>query len=282
MFNPFKRKKKSQPTFEPIEGPGLESEMSGPPLRPERRMPPTNEVRALASRGVPEPDIIRTLRSEGYTTSEIDQAMKEALRSRVTGDFYGPPKRGYEPSMPQPPPQERFPPREEIPPALGYPGAEFEESRGPEPSFEPEERGLEIPEIPEREIYPEPYPPPTGRMRVSPQKGIDRREIEEFIEVVVEEKTREIKERFKSTDMQIQQLLRKIDSFSEELNRIRSEKNSEIKAIESKIDGYSKNMEEMAGRIESMEKALRDSIAPMLESLRSLSELVKSLKEKSK
>ncbi|MEM5871742.1 MAG: hypothetical protein QW051_02630 [Candidatus Aenigmatarchaeota archaeon] len=273
MFNPFKRKKKT--LSEPFEA-GLPP---GPPM-PERRIVPTDEVRALASRGVPEPEIINTLKREGYSPSEIDQAMKEALRSRVAGDFYGPPPA----PTPQPYPSSEPPvysPREEIPPNLNYPGR-GEELYIPQPPLEPAPRTLEYPEMPEREYYPETYqayPQPTGRVR-GPQRGIDRREIEELTEVIVEEKIRELKERFKSIDAQFQQFTRKIESINDELNRMRSEKSGEIKAIENKIDGYSRNMEEMAGRIESLEKALRDSIAPMLESLRSLSELVKSLKEK--
>jgi len=53
----------------------------------------------------------------------------------------------------------------------------------------------------------------------------------------------------------------------------------EVKGIEEKIDSYKQNMNELNGRIESMERALKDSLSPMLDSLRSLSETVRMLKK---
>jgi len=64
------------------------------------------------------------------------------------------------------------------------------------------------------------------------------------------------------------------------VNTIRSEKSNQVKGIEEKIDSYKQSMGEINGRIESMERALKDSLSPMLESLRSLSETVKMLKGK--
>jgi hypothetical protein len=278
MFNPFGKKKKGGAEgFEPMGGPSFGP--AGAPRPPERRIVPTDEVRALASRGVPEPDIIRTLKREGYATPEIDQAMKDALRSRVAGDFYRPAE-AYE-AQPEPPEEEEFLERGDLPRNMGYPGADLESTELPSQPFEPQMREPEMPEIPEGEYFSRP-PVQRRPMPAGPKGGIDKREIEELAEVIIEEKLRDIKDRFREVDMRFQQVGRKIDSFSEEVNRMRAEKSGEIKGIENKIDGYSKSMDEVTSRMESMEKALRDSLSPMLESLRSLSELVKSLKEKSK
>ncbi len=279
MFNPFGKKKRGGAEgFGSMEGPAFGPGPAGAPRPPERRIVPTDEVRALASRGVPEPDIIRTLRREGYSTTEIDQAMKDALMSRVAGDFYRP--AGAYGAQPAAPPEEEFPERGNLPRDLGYPGADVEEAELPSPPFEPQVREPEMPELPEGDYFSQPVQRRPASPVARPRGGIDRREIEELAEVIIEEKLRDVKDKFRTVDMQFQQVGRKIDSFSEEMNRMRSEKSGEIKGIESKIDGYSKNMDEMTGRMGSMEKALRDSLSPMLESLRSLSELVRSLKEK--
>lgn len=275
MFNPFKKKKSAEEP--PMEGPIGPPGPPGP--EPSRRIVPTDEVRALSSRGVPEPDIINTLRREGFSTSEIDQAMKEALRSRVSGEFHRPPTEYGERPLGRPP--EALPPREEIPRGLGYPSSEIME--GPElpsPPAEAPPPGPEFPEEPRGEDFLRPLTseikPPSRR----PSRRIDKREMEELAEVIVEEKLRGMRERFKTIDVQFQQMNRKMEMFSGEMEKIRSEKSGEVKGIEDKIEGYSKSMEEMNGKIESMEKALKDSLSPMLESMRSLSELVKELKEK--
>lgn len=283
MFNPFGRKNKKRADSFGAEGPyGLSGGASRPP---ERKIIPTDEVRALSSRGVSEPDIIRNLRREGYSSTEIDQAMKEALRSRISGDFYRPVNEYGEASLGPPP--ENIPAREEIPRNLGYPisAAEEEEDLQPlpyEPSAGPPMREPEFPEMPSGEYF-EPAPRRMPAPARGPQKGgIDRKEIEELAEVIVDEKLRDVRERFKAVDLQFQQISRRVESVYDEMNRMRMDKSGEIKGIENKIDSYYKGMEGINGRIESMEKALRDSLSPMLESLRSLSDLVRSMKEKSK
>jgi len=278
MFNPFGgKKKKKGDAMEPMDSSyGGPMGPPGPARAPERRIVPTDEVRAYASRGVPEPDIIRALRREGYSTNEIDQAMKDALRSRVSGDFYRQSNEYGERPLGGPP--EDAPEREEIPRGLGYPGSDINEENELLPLPETDVREPEIPEMPEGGYFePPPRRAPPARIQ---QRGIDKREIEELAEVIVDEKLRDIRERFKAVDSQFQQITRKMDSVSDELNRIRSEKSSEVKGIESKIDGYSRNMDAINGRMESMEKALKDSLSPMLESMRSLAELVRSMKEK--
>ena len=278
MFNPFGKKKKGGPEgFEPMGGPGFGPMPAGAPRPPERRIVPTDEVRALASRGVPEPDIIRTLRREGFSTPEIDQAMKDALRSRVAGDFYRPAEAYDQPAAPQ---EEEFPEEGNLPRGMGYPGSDIDDTELPQPPFEPQLREPEMPELPEGDYFSQPVQRRPVAPVTRPRGGMDKREIEELAEVIIEEKLRDIKDRFRDVDLRFQQVSRKIDVFSEEMTRMRSEKSGEIKGIESKIDGYSKNMDEVTSRMESMEKALRDSLSPMLESLRSLSELVRSMKEK--
>ena len=282
QLNPFGKKKAKGGGF------GAEAPFGAPPgmsRPPERKIVPTDEVRALSSRGVAEPDIIRALRREGYSTNEIDQAMKDALRSRVSGDFYRPINEYGE--APLGPPPESMPSREEIPRNLGYPisAAEEEEDLEPppyEPPAGPPMREPEFPDMPSGDYFepaPRRMPAPA---RGSQKGGMDKREMEELAEVIVDEKLRDVRERFKAVEAQFQQVGRRLDSVSDEINRMRMDKSGEIKGIENKIDSYYKGMEGVNSRIESMERALRDSLSPMLESLRSLSDLVRSMKEKGK
>jgi prefoldin subunit 5 len=84
---------------------------------------PTERVVALSSQGLSEPEIIQTLKQEGYTPIQVDSAMREALRGAATG----------QPSVQRYPPQREggyaAPLREEYrPPAREYP------ERGPQPA----------------------------------------------------------------------------------------------------------------------------------------------------
>ena len=72
-LNPFAKKKPAEqaPQLDSSYGPQGPQGPPGPPgpegpAPPSGRIVPTDEVKALSSRGVPEPDIIRTLRREGY------------------------------------------------------------------------------------------------------------------------------------------------------------------------------------------------------------------------
>lgn len=286
-LNPFKKEKKPEgpPGYggppepmaagpgPPASGPPAPESDSAGPGRPSRKIIPTDEVKALSSRGVPEPDIIRTLRREGYSTSDIDQAMKEALRSRVSGEAYGPPE-GNPPG------------NEQIPGDLGYPlssGGEGADLPPPPEYYSPRRADPDMPESPVGEDFMRPRissrPSPSEERR-SQRSGMDRKEIEELAEVIVDEKLRDIRGEMKSADARFTQFNSRLETLSAEIDKIRSEKSGEVKGIEQKIDNYSTHIDEMNGRIESMEKALKDSLSPMLESMRSLSELVKNMKEK--
>ena len=288
-LNPFAKKQPAEkaPQLDNSYGPQGPPGPPGPegPVPPSGRIVPIDEVRALSSRGVPEPDIIRTLRREGYATGEIDQAMKDALRSRVSE---GPPPMDsrYGPGQTQS--SEEFPSRDQVPRNLTYPASDAmqqEESLPPPPSYGPQTTP-EIPNMPTgNDFGRQPLQPASAP--VQPAKdpragGIDRKEMEELTEVIVEEKLRELREKFKFIDTQFQQYTKKMELISAEMEKMKTEKSGEVKGIETKIDDYSRNMGEYNGRIESLEKALKDSLTPMMESIRSLSDLVKTMKEQKK
>ena len=95
---------------------------------------PRERVMEMSSRGLSEPEIISGLRKEGYAPSEVDSAMKEALKSGAEGSGMRPglPERAEEPLpgdlLPneEPLPRERLPPEEapESPLARPAPGPE--------------------------------------------------------------------------------------------------------------------------------------------------------------
>ncbi|MCK5023508.1 MAG: hypothetical protein KAS04_05020, partial [Candidatus Aenigmarchaeota archaeon] len=171
-----------------------------------------------------------------------------------------------------------------------YPAADAmqeEKPLPPPPSYSPQ-AAPQIPNVPtgndfvEQPPQPAPMPAPVQPAGVPRTGGMERKEMEELTEVIVEEKLRELRKKFKTIDTQFQQYTKQMELISAEMEKMRTEKSGEVKGIETKIDDYAKNMGEYNGRIESLEKALKDSLTPMMESIRSLSDLVKTMKEQKK
>lgn len=250
---------------------------------------PTQRVTELASKGLSEPEIIKVLREEGYTPLQIDTAMKTALRNAAAvGKPIGPPSRAFPSEPPRPRPESQYP----------------EPPRPPEPFFE-EEIGMEGPESDEldKELpgFPEELPPrpdflrppehvkpaipeeepvpklPAGKRETKEEK---RRMIEELVETIVDERWEEFSEKLNKFEAEYQELNKKISDLEQKINQIHLEKDDEMKEIEGKIDSYKQSLAEMSVKLESLERAMKDSLSPMLQTLRSLSDTIKLLKER--
>lgn len=260
---------------------------------------PVGEVTVLSSRGLSEQEIIDTLRRQGYSLSEIDRATKEALRNVAAPSGPPAPSRGFGPEPYGPPePYERPPVRREIRP-LGPPVDMESELEEPEP-LEPPQRE-EMPEMPtgkdfserpsfrfkEEEdiglppeepetIIPIRQPLPAPAMR----GGIDRREIEELAETIVEEKWQGVSEKFRTLQNQFQQINNRITSIELDVKQLKSQKGGESVEVREKMDTYKQSISDLNSKIESMEKVLKNSLTPMLESMRSMSDTIKAMKGK--
>ena len=68
--------------------------------------------------------------------------------------------------------------------------------------------------------------------------------------------------------------------MEQSLTQVKGVKRSEVDDIKTTVESYKESMSELASRMEAMERALKDSLTPMMQSLRSLSETVKVSKEK--
>lgn len=80
---------------------------------------PTQRVLSLSSQGMSEPEIIRTLQSEGYQPMAVDRAMKDAMRSGA-GQPPRPPGMMPPPHAPMAPPASRMAPQPAYPQGASY------------------------------------------------------------------------------------------------------------------------------------------------------------------
>ncbi len=268
---------------------------------------PAGRVMSLSSQGIPETEIIRMLRNEGYTPADVDTAMKQALRGAVSGaqpasqpgaplqeqpaqpasqpgaplqeqpaqpvpysrEVPGPPV----PSQPleAPPvsgtPPPGAPPGLAMPPLPGEPGFEFSEPGLPAPPTSPGAAG---------EGFIQGLSEPATRDDVREDK---RRAIEELAEGIVEEKWSEFKSDIGGIQAQLGDLQARISALEQSAHNAGAEKKSEFDTIDTKIDTYKQSMGDVSSRMEAMENAMKDTMTPMMQTLRSLSDAVKSLKK---
>ncbi len=269
--------------------------------RPSPARVPTGRVITLSSQGMSEPEIIQSLKGEGYTPMQVDQAMKEALKTSVgsTGPA-GPPGPPVPPApaqsvpegRPPEPPMNDFTPssrdmlREEIPTLPPLPG---EEQLPPAPSRSmesalPERNPLSI-DMPLRERPTEP-PLPGEDMIPRLREPMDKREakeekrraLEELAEAIIEEKWAGLREEIMNIKAQIQDVGFKTGSLEQSIKKLEGDKKTDMEHIEDKIDTYKQAIGEVSARMESIEKAMKDSLSPMMQSLRSLTETIRTMK----
>jgi len=298
---------------------------------------PIDRVKTLSSQGISEIEIIRKMEEEGYTPAEIDNSMKDALKSRVDSQSsreFLPPRERFASGGPAPPRAPEMTP-EPIEPALRPEPVEPAPAPAPMPP-EPIEERPPAPVAPahpaptETELALPPGPPPSPRtgagapqppftfeefgnmqrpagarepeklgpgvyesefdeeedMPASELEGTRRskesriRETEEIVEAIVEEKWGMMKGELADIHGTIEGIDSRIGSLEQTMEQIRGEKKTEIKQIDEKIDTYKESISEMCGRMEAMETAIKNSLTPMMQSLRSLSETVKTIKKK--
>ena len=242
---------------------------------------PVDRVKDLSLKGMPESEIIKTLKSEGYQISAIDAAMKEALRSRVAPEPYRMSEPEYMRREPEPPP--RVPMEPDIAPAPVGPPSEdsIQAARrmegGDMTGRDFVDEGSELPPL-EEDDYQKPEEQEFIRepVRYPRKQGGD---VEEIAEAIVEERLGTFKEQLKYLDSEMENLKGKIQMIEAKLENA-SVQPARSESIETKIDDYQKSIDGLQTRMASMEGALKTSLTPMIESMRSLSETVKSLKEK--
>jgi prefoldin subunit 5 len=252
----------------------------------------TERVRTLSAQGFSEPDIIRTLRSEGYKPAEVDMALKETLRAAIVpparqpeappeAPERRPPERPRElpelpelPEMKPPKRREPIPAEEELP---EFPGTE----EWMPPGLEKEEPPMPPRRRPERDIEEEMPPlPQLPRRGAPPQRpSISRTEIEEIVEGVVEEHWREMKRELDQVSAKVNSMAAKVSGLESTMGQLKGVKPTEVEEIKAGIETYRESMSELSERMEAMERAVKDSLTPMMQSLRSLSETIKVIKK---
>lgn len=229
------------------------------------KLPTAQRVQQLSSQGYSDPEIIRVLRTEGYSPQDADMAMKQAVRSAALPPQQPPPS-SVQPGGPiQSPPQSARDPFGPDPFARQEPEP-YQEEQQP-----PDRFGLTDLEIPKQEPGDD-FLPPVGK------KDDTKGDMEEIAEGLVEEKWGTFEGRIQEIDERVEKVSERIAALETAMAEFKGVKKTDVEQIKHSIDSYKENMSEVSERIEGMERAMKDSLTPMMQSLRSLSDTLKVLK----
>lgn len=270
---------------------------------------PASRVMQLSSQGMPETQIITTLKNEGYSPSEVDAAMRQAIRGTVGGPSMSqgaPPAPQRDPAAsgmpPEPqysqapaPPGSRDPSQEQgppPPPGMGVPPPiNQDDSMGPPP---PNIANLGMPPLPgepgfdpERDL--EPAGPPGADQEPIPafrehtsrrERTEDRRQaIEEMVEGIVDERWTQLSAELNTIRGEFANIQGKIEVLEKALQRTDKEKETGLVDMKDKFDTYRSSVGEISSRMGAVEDAMKNTMTPMMQTMRSLTDAVKDLKE---
>lgn len=207
---------------------------------------PTEFVQRLAGQGMSEPEIINQLRAQGFSPSQIDAALSQALKTAVAPPetiTAGPAVRSVIEPLALP----------TTPSYTEQPEFTFEET--------PQEF-VETPEVP-KEVGPEIT-------------------LEEIIEGVVAERWAAFEERLNHFDevdhalqQQLEEMRRQIDSLKDSLRE-------KEQTFVGKLDEFGEHVGGIEARIGSIEKAFKDFLPELTDNVRTMAEIVERIKKEDK
>jgi predicted nucleic acid-binding Zn-ribbon protein len=125
---------------------------------------------------------------------------------------------------------------------------------------------------------------PQNFMRLAPRKPIHMDDLDDDMDVddLISGNMRGFKDSVESMNSSVSGISEKLASIEEKVAKMQTVKNPNLERLDDKIRMYSQSVADIHSRMETVEKALRDGMTPMMESLKLLTDSVKSLKEESR
>ncbi|TAL48212.1 hypothetical protein EPN87_01060 [archaeon] len=204
---------------------------------------PTDRVRELAGRGFSEPEMIDVLRREGFSPEEIDNGLTQALAVGAGGQ----PNVPQQFNPPEPAQQKAEQPQQQLPTL---------EQLVPEQA--------QMPQVPETSL---------------PEQYYQQYPSEEYIDAVVQSRVQDVEEKMKDFSAKNQDLAKTVNVLQEKLDQIAKGQGGGQQQILSKIDGFDENLSDISMRMGNLEKAFKETLPALIESVRSLSDIVQMMKK---
>ncbi len=206
---------------------------------------PADRVKQLTGKGFSEPEIIDILRKEGFSSEEIDRALTQALKIGVTGEE----GTGQLPTLRDLQAQPTT--TQEGSQLFNLPTGHHEEPASQQPAYQ--------------DYYQQ-------------QEGYSA---EELVEAIVEERMMELDGKLGEFREKYSNLERKISDIHHRLEILGKSRSQRDEVLLTKIDSMKDSLSEIEGKMSSLEKAFKDVLPALIESVRSLTDLVQRLKRES-
>lgn len=210
---------------------------------------PIDRIRDLASKGFSEPEIIDILRKEGHSPVEVDRGLAQALKVSVTSEA---PVSYQSQPLPSNPPQ-------------------------PTPSQQ------QLPELPTLEqIQQQPQRQASQQLEIPetslPQEYYSSYSTEEYIDYLVSQRVTELYDRFNELSDKNDELSKKLEEIKSKLAQLEGNKAVEQQASSTRVDELRGVVTDVNARIGGLEKAFKDTLPSLIESVKTLADLIQRFK----
>jgi len=236
---------------------------------------PTDRVHELTGRGFSEIDSIDVLRREGFSPDEIDKALTQTLKDGVTGAA-GPDTQQQMPWQYPNTPQQTQPetPQQQfsLPPAR-------QPAMQPQMQKEEQPKEFRLPTL--DDIQGKTAAAPIAPESSLPDEYYQGYPTEDYIDYVVQERTRDVMEKMNEFSLRNRELDSKIREMSERVSDMSKMRINEQQQVLNTIEGLTDSVNDVNMRIAGMEKAFKDTLPALIESVRALSDLVGRVRRES-
>jgi len=235
---------------------------------------PLEEVLKLMNSGMSDADIIRKMSEEGFTPVEISDALNQAkIKKEIAPE-------GLSPSIMQEEKEEKAK-QVSLPAPAPSPPVPKPSAIAPSPPSITKEKIVEKPEE-----YPQPYAYPQAYPQAYPEQAMEaprmnREEMEELAEEIVNEKWMEIKNKISDVIEWKAYAEKRMNSLDERLKRIELSIDRLQAALLSKVQEYGQGIKELGSEMHSLEGAFGKILNPLVENVKELSKITNNLKESS-
>jgi len=101
---------------------------------------------------------------------------------------------------------------------------------------------------------------------------------EDYVDYIVQSRVAEVNEKLNELDIRHQEMEKRMESISQQLNQLLQTRSGEHQEILSRIDNFTDTVSDVNIRIGSLEKVFKETLPALIESVRALSSLVQMMK----
>ena len=254
---------------------------------------PVDRVREMAARGFSEPEMIDVLRRDGFSADEVDKALTQALRIGVTGE------------QPQRPPTQQFQQQQQPQPQQQPNQPIYQRPREPQPEGDfkwpsdqmaHEANQANLPKAPKNDGLPtlESIGSAQSQNQTGPQQDASMPQIpetslpdsysqqyssEDYVDYIVQQRMTEVTEKVKEFQTNYEDLQKKIVALTEEMKATSSKNNPVQTQVASKIETFGETVTDVDNRLSGLEKAFKETLPELIDSVRTLSDVVQKVRK---